>query len=134
MSADDAVVASLERGAEIAGDVSPDVYRRFAARCPASAALMSHMDDYMLGRMMQDVLLLLMTPPDDIDRHYLSFEVSSHRAYGVTPDMFPPLLETVRDTLIAHLGDRWHSGLSAAWNERIARLGEAIESVGNAHS
>lgn len=131
MTLDDPVVASLERVAETAGDVSREVVDRFAARQPASAALMSHMDEYMLGRMMQDVLVLLMTPPDEVDRHYLSFEVDSHRAYGVTPEMFPPLLEAVRETLRAHLGEGWSQEFEQAWQQRIDQVSAAIESVGS---
>jgi hypothetical protein len=129
MTLDDPVVASLERAAEVAGDLSREVYERFAARCPAPAALMSHMDEYMLGRMMQDVFVLLMTAPAEVDRHYLSFEVGSHRAYGVTPDMFPPLLEAVRDTLRSHLEDAWSGALDAAWRARIEAIGAEISSV-----
>jgi hypothetical protein len=132
MPPDDPVVTSLEHMAELSADldISPQVYARFAARCPSSAALMSHMDSYTLGRMMQDVLMLLMTPPDGIDQHYLSFEVSSHRAYGVTAEMFPPLLEAVRDTLREHLGAAWSHESDTAWNERIVALAEQIESAG----
>lgn len=131
MTLDDPVVASLEHVAETAGDVSREIFERFAARQPDSAALMGHMDEYMLGRMMQDVLVLLMTPPGNIDRHYLSFEVGSHRAYGVTPKMFPPLLEAVRETLRAHLGERWSKNFEQAWQERIDEVTAAIESVGS---
>jgi hypothetical protein len=129
MSEHDPVVASLEQLADDAGDVSQELFRRFSASCPASAALMSHMDDYMLGRMMQDVLLLVMTPPDEIDRHYLSFEVDSHRAYGVTPEMFEPLLVIVRDSVKEHLGERWTPRLEAAWAERIEQLVAHIAGV-----
>ena len=129
MTLDDPVVVSLERLAEAAGDVSREIYERFAAGQPESAALMRHMDDYMVGRMMQDVLVLLMTPPDEIDPHYLSFEVGSHRAYGVSTEMFPPLLEAVRDTLREHLGGEWSNALEHAWNERIEEVGAAIESA-----
>lgn len=134
MAGHDPVVASLEYVAEHAGDVAQELYRRFAARCPQSAALMSHMDDYMLGRMMQDVLLLVMTRPDEIDDHYLSFEVESHRAYGVTPEMFPPLLNVVRDTAKEHLREHWTPQMDDAWRERLdrlhARLMDAAQTTG----
>src|SRR5690606_8356604 len=125
---------SLEYVAEHAGDLTQELYHRFAERCPQSAALMSHMDEYMLGRMMQDVLLLVMTPPDDVDDHYLSFEMESHRAYGVTPEMFPPLLQVVRDAAKHHMRDRWTPQVDAAWHERLellsARLMDAAQTTG----
>ncbi len=127
MSQDDPVVASLEDLAERCGDVTGLIQERFAAHAPDSAALMNHMDDYMVGRMMQDVLLLLMTAPDDVDRHYLSFEVASHRAYGVTAEMFPPLFRAVREIVQERLGDRWNPALEEAWNTRIAALTALID-------
>ena len=126
MPLEDPVVTSLEHLAERQDDVSREIHRRFTALCPESEALMSHMDDYMVGRMMQDVLVLLMTPPEDIDRHYLSFEVGSHRAYGVTPVMFRPLLEAVRDTVREQLGSDWSQRFQAAWEQRIAMLSVRI--------
>ncbi len=125
----DDVVTSLEHVAERAGDIAPEIYRRFAARAPQAAALMSHMDEFMVGRMMQDVLLLLMTRPDDIERDYLKFEVGSHRSYGTTPQMFLPLLEAVRDTVREHLGSDWSAAFEQAWSERITALVARIEAV-----
>ncbi len=128
----DPVMTSLELLAEQDQDITQRLYRQFAARRPQDAALMGHMDDYMLGRMMADVLTLVMTPPEDIDRNYLGFEVSSHRAYGVTPDMFPPLLEVVRDTVQECLGPGWDDATGAAWRQRLDELGRAISTVGAA--
>lgn len=129
MTPNDPVLASLEL---LEDDITRPVYERFARACPQWAALMDHMDGYMLGRMMSDVLTLLMTPPEEIDRHYLTFEVDSHRAYGVTPDMFPPLLEAVRATLQDTLGRRWTEAMDQAWRQRIAALAEEIDSVAGA--
>lgn len=129
MTPNDPVLASLEL---LEDDITRPVYERFARACPQWAALMDHMDGYMLGRMMSDVLTLLMTPPEEIDRHYLTFEVDSHRAYGVTPDMFPPLLEAVRETLQDTLGRRWTEAMDQAWRQRIAALAEDIDSVAGA--
>lgn len=132
MTQHDPVVASLEHLAEHAGDVSQELLRRFSERCPDSAALMSHMDDHMVGRMMQDVLLLLMASPEEIDAQYLSFEVSSHRAYGVTPDMFPPLLEVVREAVKIRLGERWTADTAAAWADRLNTVTARIEQAAEA--
>lgn len=125
----DPVEASLARIAQERGDIGRDVYERFAARHPEWAALMSHMDEYMLGRMMQDVILLLLTQPAAVDRQYLRFEVSSHRSYGVTPDMFEPMLDAVRDTLRAHFGGAWTGELDAAWRQRIDAVVAAIQTM-----
>jgi hypothetical protein len=95
---------------------------------------MSHMDTYMLGRMMSDALTLMMTSADGVDRQYLRFELDSHKNYGVTPDMFPPLLTAVRDTVRATVGDRWCSDMDAAWTRRIAEHLEQIQRLTSAQA
>lgn len=134
MTSEDAVLTSLELAAERADDLTRPIFQRFAALAPASAALMSHMDDYMLGRMMADALTLMMTPPAEVDRQYLRFEVDSHRNYGVTPDMFPPLLAAVRDTVRATLGADWRADMDAAWTARIAAHLKQIDALATHHA
>jgi hypothetical protein len=134
MSYEDAVMLSLELAAERADDLTRPIYDRFAALAPAYAGLMSHMDTYMLGRMMSDALTLMMTSADGVDRQYLRFELDSHKNYGVTPDMFPPLLTAVRDTVRATVGDRWCSDMDAAWTRRIAEHLEQIQRLTSAQA
>jgi hypothetical protein len=129
MSTSEAVIASLERAAETCDDLSPAVYQRFAERCPETFELMTHTDDYMRGRMMNDVLTMVMTPAEDMDAGYLNFEIRSHRAYGVTAEMFRPLLEIVRDTVREELGDGWQEAHQTAWEERIGAITRRIEAV-----
>lgn len=126
MHDEDPVAASLYL---VEDDLAQPIYRRFEALAPASAALMSHMDDHMIGRMMTDALTLLMSAPEDVDQSYLRFEMDSHRNYGVTPEMFPPLLAAVRDTVRAYLGDRWQAAMEAAWQQRIEAHLRQIERV-----
>ncbi|NBC22979.1 MAG: hypothetical protein GVY21_05835 [Gammaproteobacteria bacterium] len=129
MTAEDPIYASLERLAEQHDDVTALLHERFAARAPESAALMTHMDEHMLGRMMSDLLILVMTEPGDIDNGYLGFEVQSHRAYGVTPEMFPPLLEVVRDAAREASGAAWDADTDAAWQRRLEDICAAIDRV-----
>lgn len=129
MNAEDPIYATLERLAEQHDDVTALLHQRFAARAPESAALMTHMDEHMLGRMMSDLLTLVMTPPEAIDNGYLGFEVQSHRAYGVTPDMFPPLLEVVRDAAREASGTTWDADTETAWQQRMRDICAAIDRV-----
>jgi len=129
MTAEDPIYNSLERLAEQHDDVTALLHERFAARAPESAALMTHMDEHMLGRMMSDLLALVMTPTEEIDAGYLGFEVQSHRAYGVTPEMFPPLLEVVRDAAREASGEAWTTDTEAAWRQRIQDVCTAIDRV-----
>ena len=97
MTEEDPIITSMAYLAASQDDVTPLLYERFVRRLPEAGAMMRHMDEHMLGRMMGDLLVLVMTPPDEIEPDYLAFEVSSHDAYGVRPEMFAPLLAVVRD-------------------------------------
>ncbi len=118
----DLVLASFEAAAELSGDITADVYRRYYARCPEAERLMSHVDPYMQGRMMEEVLNLLMTAPEDLPDGYLQFETANHASYGVVPDLYRPLLEAVRDAVQAAAGDVWSLAWDAAWRQRIDEL------------
>jgi hypothetical protein len=132
MSASDLVVESLEHAATIVDDLTAPVLQRYAAACPASATLMAHMDEHMRGRMMVDVLTLLMTPPAEVDQGYLHFEVASHRAYGVEVEQFPDLFDCVRDTVRTLLGSAWNDATARAWQARIDGHLAAIRTVADA--
>ena len=57
-----------------------------------------------------------------------------HADYGVTPEMFPPLLNVVRDTAKEHLREHWTPQMDDAWRERLdrlhARLMDAAQTTG----
>ena len=129
MSDTDPVTDTLDAVAQQDIDLTDPVLDHYATRRPESAALMAHMDEYMKGRMMADVLMLLMTPPAEVDHQYLTFEVESHRAYGVTIEQFPDLLASVRDSVREVLGDAWDAAAEQAWEARITAHMDAIRAV-----
>lgn len=132
MSDDDLILESLERAGERCDDLAPLVYRHHGKASPEDAALMSHMDDYMRGRMLTDMLTLIMTPPADIDDGYLTFEVDSHRAYGVHPQMFRPMLEALREAVSDVLAADWNDAMARAWDSRIDAVLAEIDSHASA--
>jgi hypothetical protein len=119
MNQPDPVAETLQQLAELADDPSAEILDRYASACPGSEALMRHMDVHMKGRMMADVLTLLLTEPAQVDRGYLHFEVVSHRNYGVGVDLFPDLLYCVRDCARDRLGRAWTPTAERAWRQRI---------------
>jgi hypothetical protein len=127
MTAEDPIITTLACLAAGRDDVTPLLHERFVRRLPEAEALMAHMDEHMLGRMMSDLLMLVMTQPGEIEPDYLGFEISSHDAYGVAPDMFPPLLEVVRDVAREAAGDHWTEAAERAWAARLDGINAAIE-------
>jgi len=118
----DPLLASLERAAEVAGDISPAIYDRYFERCPDSRAIMSHTDEYMRGRMLDEVYRLLMNDNLTGDRDYLAFETVNHRAYGAAGHMYENLLLAVRDVVRGALGPDWTESTAQAWDARVAEL------------
>lgn len=129
MEISDPVTASLEIVAERQGDVTRPIIACYHADCPASAVLMDHMDEHMLGRMVDQVLLLLMPDGDDELDNYIAFETGNHDGYGVQPEMYDNLFNAVLKTIRDIVGDQWTSEIDAAWRARIEHLGAKIKAA-----
>ena len=127
MAADDLVIESLELAAESAGDIAGSVYERYYGACPAAGELMSHVDQHMQGRMMDEVLRLLMVDDVEGEQAYLNFEVDNHSGYRVESDMYPDLLDAVQSVVRDAVGERWTDAFEHAWAERITSLLGGIE-------
>ncbi len=125
----DPIIETFEVAAERAGDITEAVYHRYYARSPEAEGLMRHVDEHMQGRMMNEVLSLLMTPAEALPEHYLEFETRNHAAYGVDPGLYRPLFEAVRDEVCAALGADWNPDLEAAWAARIDALETRLRAV-----
>lgn len=119
--------------AERAGDVTQTVMSHYFQRYADSKALMEHMDRHMLGRMMDQVLLLLMEPGEAELESYLEFETANHRSYGVQPHMYENLLATVREVVAETLGDDYDAETKAAFESRSHYLLDAIAAKEASH-
>ena len=125
----DLVMHTFELAAGRTTDITADVYRRYYDRAPDSQALMSHVDHYMQGRMLDEVLTLLMTEAAELPEGYLHFEVANHASYGVQLDMYRHLFEAVRESVQALTGDDWDEACAEAWRQRIDELMQAINAA-----
>ncbi|HIG40849.1 MAG: globin [bacterium] len=124
----DLVLVSLELAADKAGDITPEIYRRYFASCPGSQDLMSHIDDLVRGKMMEEVFRLIMVQNYDEESHYLNFEVKNHKyAYSVQPHMYTNLLNAVHVTVKESVAEAWSPGMEDAWQTRIGRLISELE-------
>lgn len=110
----DSIISMFEQVADRGGDITARVIDRYFQRCADSQALMDHMDEHMLGRMMDQVLLLLMESGEAELDSYLKFETANHRAYGVEQHMYQSLLAAVHDVIVDILGDDLSDEMDAA--------------------
>jgi hypothetical protein len=120
------IIESLEIVAEKGGDIAPAVIHSYHARCTDSAVLMDHMDTYMLGRMLDQVFLLLMEEGTTELRNYLEFETMNHLSYGVENYMYDNLFDAVFETVRSVAGDTWSAEFESAWQARIELLSHEI--------
>lgn len=125
------ICLSLELAAEKGGDITPAVYANYFARCEGSEALMSHIDDLVRGKMLNEVFRLLMEPTLAEDAKYLDFEVDNHRrAYMVEPHMYRNLLEALHETVVDVVGEDWTPAMESEWQGRIEEL---LTEIANRH-
>lgn len=118
----DSIVESLELIAERAGDINPQILKRYFDKCPSAAQLMDHMDSYMLGRMLDQVLLLVMESDDAELENYLRFETASHHSYGVENTMYEKLFEAVFEVARDSCAESWNERYQEAWQLRLDTL------------
>ena len=126
---DDLIERSFELAGERAGDITAAVYEAYFARCPGSRELMKLTDQYMRGRMLESVLVMLMVGSAQEQREYIRFETKSHLSYGVLPHMYENLLGAVRDTVRAALGSDWTPPIEAAWSARLDNILQEIHAA-----
>ena len=113
------IIHTFEQVAERAGDITDAIVQRYFQRCRDSRALMDHMDEHMLGRMMEQVLLLLMEDGEEGLESYLEFETAAHRSYGVEHRMYESLMSAVQDVIAETLGEAFTAEMAAALSRRI---------------
>ena len=124
----DPVLVSLELAADKAGDITPEIYRRYFASCPGSQDLMSHIDELVRGKMMEEVFRLIMVQDYKEENNYLNFEVKNHKyAYSVQSHMYTNLLNAVHMTVRDCVSEDWNAMMEDAWQARINRLISELE-------
>lgn len=121
------ITGIMEIVAERAGDITPRVFERYFELSTPAKSLMDHMDEHMLGRMMDQVLLLLMETDDEELAGYLNFETHTHISYGVDSDMYHYLMAAVRDVIEHSLGDDFTADMADAFATRTEFLLQAID-------
>ena len=120
---EDLISTTFEMAAEIGGDLAPAIYANYFARCPGSQALMSHIDDIVRGKMLEEVYRLLMLSDYSGEQGYLNFEMKNHKlAYSVEAHMYGNLLAAILDTVRDAIGDQWQPSFEAAWQQLINDL------------
>lgn len=123
MMSGDPVLECFEKLAERDIDVTPEIYKRYFARCPAAADLMSHIDDIARGKMMEEVYRLLLVEDYGDEQGYLDWEVDNHEvAYGVHPSMYADLFGATVESIKDSLGDEWNARYEQALQARVDAL------------
>ena len=119
------IVASLERAAELSGDLTPLVYARLFAEHPDMEALfIRDTDGSVRGEMLARVIEAIL---DFIDqRAYASYliqcEVVTHEGYGTPPEVFRTFFGVVAAAIQELIGFDWTVEINVAWANLLAEL------------
>ena len=128
MSDNDLILSSLEIAAEKNIDITEPAYEYYFEVSPESRGMMSHMDHLMRGRMLSAVINLMMMPDGSDRKEAVRFEVQTHLANGVDPQMYDKIFNAVYLAMRDALNGDWTAEFETAWKNKIARLNDSIES------
>jgi hypothetical protein len=118
---------SLERAAETLDDFSALVYKHYFELQPDAEQLMSHIDDIVRGKMMAEIIRLLLVEDYQQEQDYLLFETRTHAdSYFVVDDMYVDLLTAVIAAVQEGAQDSWDARFEQAWVEKSQGLLTAI--------
>lgn len=123
------ITATLEQLAELDVDITPQVYARFFASCPAAAALFATTESCnaqgkMLNELVVTVLEQLEKKP--YSKTVLETMVCDHDNWGVTLPMYDAFLLAFGDTLEATLGAHAPPAAMVIWRRELTVLREQI--------
>ena len=81
---------------------------------------MAHSDQYMRGRMFEEVVALLLSDSQFGPGRYLDWELGNHmNAYKVTAVMYETFFQVTKEIVRAGVGSDWNASDQAAWQFRI---------------
>lgn len=113
---------SLESAAAAQPEIYALAFDRYFELCPESRELLQHSDELMRGRMMEQVMSLLMDENAAGLEVYFKFEVNNHEGYGAAPHMYRHLFQACKDVTSAHGGKGWNAQAERAWDNQIQLL------------
>jgi len=125
----DPILTSFELAGDKAGDVTDAIYEQYFKDCPGSEKLMEHVDPGVKGKMIQEVLRLIMVDNYQEEVDYLNFEVNFHRgSYSVEEHMYENLLNAVHAVVKRSIASEWTEEFENAWTKRIETLSHELTS------
>ena len=128
----DLIDTSLELAAENAGDITFAIYEQYYLLCPDAKPLIETVDLGVQGKMIQEVMRLIMLSDYVGEANYLKFEVKCHKtSFSVEGHMYSLLLQAVYLVVKDAIKDvvDWDQTFEEAWQQRINDLLGEIETV-----
>ena len=106
----------------------PAIYERFFGFSDEANQVMGHSDQYIHGRMFEQVLELLMSDEHFGPGGYLDWELDNHLdAYHVTPQMYEAFFKAVVQIVREGVGSAWTERDTLAWQSRVDRVMEQVD-------
>ena len=126
------VTDTLELCAETLGDIVPPVYERFFELSDSGRGLMDHSDQYMRGRMFEQVIAVLMSDEHFESGGYLEWELTNHLdAYNARPDMYLAFFQALQEVVQQGASSIWSEQTALAWQTRIELIMSRVQLHGH---
>jgi hemoglobin-like flavoprotein len=127
-----AVLESLERAAELGGDLTDAVYQHlFAAQPELEPLFWRDRDGSIRGEMLNRAFEALLDFIEE--RRYadmmLRCEIITHGEFGVPRTLFTSFFPAVAETVQTTLGPDWTPDMAAAWKQVISDLQACMENL-----
>ena len=124
----DLVTESLECLSDTTVNVNDMIFEKFYHSSPESEQLMTHMDELTRGKMLEEVIRLLLVKDLASESEYLVFELKTHKwAYSVVHNMYRILFDALLEAVREAAGNAWRAEYDSAWQSRIDELVAAFD-------
>lgn len=119
------IIASLERAAERAGDLTADIYARLFRDFPETEPLfIMDRDGAVRGNMLSHAFntILDFIGERRYAHNFISSEIITHLGYDVPPEAFASFFTVMRDELRTACGPDWSPAMEEAWQRLLLDL------------
>ncbi len=121
---------SFELAAQHCEDMTPPVYRRLFREYPETQTMFrTGGSELVKGSMLALTIATILDFAGDRAGPYrmIQCEVSSHDAYGTSPELFRQFFTVIADTLRELLGSGWSPEINDAWQRLLIEIDQYID-------
>ena len=112
-------------------DVTKEFYKELFQRYPSVKPLFEGVEIDQQRKKLASSLRLVMKSLENPDALVSALKEMGrrHQGYGATPDLYPPVAETLLDVFKVNGGEQWTNEMSRAWDTALNVVAEVMVSA-----